>query len=303
MTPAAPPRFATWLLQHCGSGYRCESLAGDLIEEYHAGRSRVWYWRQVLLAIMAGAGQRMRVEPDSGGDAVPVATVSRLNPVGRRWREYRGLLLFVLLMCCFRSAWADWVYVPTGSMNPTILEGDRLLIDKHVYGLRVPFSLIHLTRGDNPHRGDIVVFDSPRDGTSLVKRVIALPGDSVAMNGERLIVNGVDASYAAGPASELQRLLRATRQHDPAVVRESGVLPEHDILLLPDRRHEILLGPETVPPGMYYVLGDNRDNSADSRYIGFVPRRNIVGRATRVVLSLNPDRYYAPRSRRFFSSL
>lgn len=261
------------------------------------------FWRQVLLAIMAGAGQSVRVERDLSDDAVIVAAVSPQHPVARRWREYRGLLLFVLLMCSFRSAWADWVYVPTGSMNPTILEGDRLLIDKHVYGLRVPFSLLHLTRGANPDRGDIIVFDSPRDGTSLVKRVIALPGDSVALDGERLIVNGVAASYAAGQTAELQRLLRATRRQDPAVVRESGVLPGHDILLLPDRRNELLLGPVTVPQEMYFVLGDNRDNSADSRYIGFVPRRNIVGRATRVVLSLNPDRYYAPRSGRFFSPL
>jgi signal peptidase I len=86
-------------------------------------------------------------------------------------------------------------------------------------------------------------------------------------------------------------------------VRESGVLRGHDILLLPDRHHESVLGPVTVPPGMYFVLGDNRDNSADSRYIGFVPRRNIVGRATRVVLSLDPDRYYEPRSGRWLRSL
>jgi signal peptidase I len=306
MTAVTPPRLATWLLQRCAGGYRCESLAGDLIEEYHAGRSSAWYWRQVLLAIAGGVGQRMRVEPDSSADVVLVAaaaTPSRHKLMARRWREYRGLLLFVLLMCSFRSAWADWVYVPTGSMNPTILEGDRLLIDKHAFGLRIPFSLIHLTRGDNPDRGDIVVFDSPRDGTSLVKRVIGLPGDSVALNGERLIVNGVAARYGAGDASELQRLLRTTRAHDPAVVRESGVLRGHDILLLPDRHHESVLGPVTVPPGMYFVLGDNRDNSADSRYIGFVPRRNIVGRATRVVLSLDPDRYYEPRSGRWLRSL
>ena len=225
MTRCAPPRLASWLLQRCAAGHCCESLAGDLIEEYHAGRSRAWYWRQVLLAIAAGAGQRMCVESRCSADMVPAATaatIGRHNLIARRWREYRSLLLFVLLMCSFRSAWADWVYVPTGSMNPTILEGDRLLIDKHVYGMRVPFSLIHLTHGDDPNRGDIVVFDSPRDGTSLVKRVIALPGDSVALDGERLIVNGVAASYAAGDASGLRRLLRATRQHDPAVVRESG---------------------------------------------------------------------------------
>jgi signal peptidase I len=219
------------------------------------------------------------------------------------WREYRGLLLFLVLMFGLRSAWADWVYVPSGSMNPTIIEGDRLLIDKHIYGLRLPFSLIHLTEGQNPIRGDIIVFDSPRDGTSLVKRVIAVPGDSVALDDEQLIVNGIPARYAAGDGSELRRLLRTTRARDPSILRESGVLPEHEILLLRDRQGELQFGPVTVPEGMYFVLGDNRDNSADSRYIGFVPRRNIVGRATRVVVSLNPDRYYVPRSGRLFSSL
>src|SRR5579863_8404290 len=221
----------------------------------------------------------------------------------RAAREYRGLLVFLVLMGGFRSAWADWVYVPTGSMNPTILEGDRLLIDKHVYGLRVPFTLTHLTSGENPVRGDIIVFDSPRDGTSLVKRLIAIPGDTVALDGEELIVNGVGSHYTAGNRAELSTLLSATRARDPHVLRESGALPDHDILLLPDRQHSDLVGPVTVPAGMYFVLGDNRDNSADSRYIGFVPRRNIVGRATHVVVSLNPDRYYIPRAQRAFRSL
>jgi signal peptidase I len=221
----------------------------------------------------------------------------------RQAHEYRGLLVFLVLMCGFRSAWADWVYVPTGSMNPTILEGDRLLIDKHVYGLRVPFLLTHLTSGEDPARGDIIVFDSPRDGASLVKRLIAIPGDTVELDGERLIVNGVVSRYTAGNRTELSTLLNATRTHDPAVLRESGALPSHDILLLPGRRHSELVGPVTVPAGMYFVLGDNRDNSADSRYIGFVPRRNIVGRATHVVVSLNPDHYYLPRAQRAFHSL
>jgi signal peptidase I len=111
----------------------------------------------------------------------------------------------------FRSAWADWVYVPSGSMNPTILEGDRLLIDKHIYGLHVPISLTHLTNGENPARGDIIVFDSPRNGTSLVKGLIAIPGDTVALHGEQLIVNGVVSQYVAGNRSELRALLTATR--------------------------------------------------------------------------------------------
>lgn len=217
--------------------------------------------------------------------------------------EYRGLLLFLLLMFSFRSAWADWVFVPSGSMNPTILEGDRLLVDKHVYGLRVPFSLVHLTRGSSPARGDIIVFDSPRDGTSLVKRVIAIPGDSVALDGEQLIVNGQAAHYTVSDRAKLAGLLGSTRAQNPTLIRERGLAPEHDVMLLPARRHFELVGPVTVPTDMYFVLGDNRDNSADSRYIGFVPRRNIVGRATYVLLSLNPDRDYLPRSGRSLQSL
>lgn len=221
----------------------------------------------------------------------------------RYWREYRGVAVFLLLMLGFRSAWADWVYVPSGSMNPTILEGDRLLVDKHIYGLRVPFTLVHITRGEDPRRGDIVVFDSPVNGTSLVKRVIAIPGDTVSLEDERLIVNGTPAEYASGDARALRSLLRATRADHPRVLEESGDGPAHDILLLPDRWAPSTYGPIVVPQGMYFVLGDNRDNSADSRYIGLVPRRNIVGRATRVIVSLDPERYYLPRAGRLFHSL
>jgi signal peptidase I len=223
--------------------------------------------------------------------------------LGRLWSDYRGFAVFLLLMLGFRSAWADWVYVPSGSMNPTIIEGDRLLVDKHVYGLRVPFTLIHITRGGDPGRGDIIVFDSPVNGTSLVKRVIAVPGDTIALDHEHLIVNGVPARYASGDPRELRTLLRQTRAEHPSVVRESGDGPSHDILLLPDRWAPATFDAIVVPRGMYFVLGDNRDNSADSRYIGLVPRRNIVGRATRVVVSLNPDRYYLPRAGRLLTSL
>jgi signal peptidase I len=226
-------------------------------------------------------------------------SLTRAWPGARRlWREYRGVLGFLLLMIGFRSAWADWVYVPTGSMNPTIIEGDRLLVDKHVYGLRVPFSRIHLTRGSDPQRGDIVVFDSPTDGTLLVKRVIAVPGDTVALDQERLVINGIAARYGNGDPHELHALLAATRAQDPAVRQESGVGHLHEILLLPHRWSPSTFGPVTVPPDSYFMLGDNRDNSADSRYIGFVPRRNIVGRATRVLLSLDPERYERPRGER-----
>lgn len=219
------------------------------------------------------------------------------------WRNYRSTLLFLCLMLGFRSAWADWVTVPSGSMNPTILEGDRVLVDKHVFGLRIPFTRVHLTAGENPQRGDIVVFDSPVDGTSLVKRVIGLPGDVVALEGERLTVNGRTARYALRDITTVRGLLAATAAEHPLVLRESGLGKAHDVMLLPERAARRSLETLVVPEGMYFMMGDNRDNSADSRYFGFVPRRDIVGRATRVIVSLDPDRYYAPRSQRFLRPL
>ena len=226
------------------------------------------------------------------------------RPAARWWREYRGSLLFLLLMLMFRSAWADWVSVPTGSMNPTILEGDRVLVDKHVYGLRIPWTLVRLTDGRDPTRGEIVVFDSPLDGTSLVKRVIGLPGDVIALDDLGLSINGVYADYAPGDPRRLSTLLADTQQRQPDVWRESGVLPAHDLLRMPvaARGPREFFPPVRVPPDNYLVLGDNRDNSADSRYFGFVPRRNIVGRASGVAVSFDPEHFYRPRSGRYFIS-
>lgn len=220
------------------------------------------------------------------------------NPLARLWRDYRGLLAFLALMGVFRSSWADWVTVPTGSMNPTIIEGDRLLVDKHAYGLRVPFTRLRLTEGEAPGRGDIVVFDSPADGQSLVKRIIGLPGDEIALQDEALIVNGEPVAYAPGDARHLADLLADTAAAGPKVVREALPGRGHDILLLRARHPGPSFGAVRVPADQYLMLGDNRDNSADSRYFGFVPRSHLVGRASRVVVSFYPQRYYLPRADR-----
>ncbi len=219
------------------------------------------------------------------------------------WRDYRNTLLFLCLLLGFRSAWADWVTVPTASMNPTIVEGDYLLVDKHVFGLRLPFTRVHLTAGADPARGDIVVFDSPADGISLVKRVIGIPGDVVALEDDRLTVNGHAAHYSAGDLTAIRDLLAATSRQHPHLLRETGLGPSHDIMILPERAARRSLPAVSVPPGMYFMMGDNRDNSADSRYFGFVPRRNIIGRATRVLISFDPERHYAPRSDRLLAPL
>jgi signal peptidase I len=226
-----------------------------------------------------------------------------LEKLRRWWRDYRSTVLFLCLMLGFRSAWADWVTVPTGSMNPTILEGDRVLIDKHVFGLRIPFTRVHLTAGESPARGDIVVFDSPVDGTSLVKRVIGVPGDVVSVEGDRLTVNGHTAHYSARDIESVRGLLAATAAEHPQLLREGGLGKPHDVMILPGRLARRSFETLVVPDRMYFMMGDNRDNSADSRYFGFVPRSDIIGRATRVIVSFNPDRHYAPRSGRFFLPL
>jgi signal peptidase I len=221
----------------------------------------------------------------------------------RHWRDCGGLLLMLLLTMGFRSAWADWVRVPTGSMNPTVLEGDRLLLNKHAYGLRLPFTRLRLTAGAEPARGDVIVFDSPADGQSLVKRVVAIPGDTVELERETLIINGIAARYVPDQSNRIHQLLAATQQQAPLLLQESGLAPTHDIVLLPSRAPGISVSALKVPAGMYFVLGDNRDNSADSRYIGFVPRDHIVGRARTVVISFDPDHHYWPRSRRLLVPL
>ena len=190
------------------------------------------------------------------------------------WRETRPLLLTILILTAVRSAIADWNDVPSGSMNPTIVEGDRVFVNKLAYDLKVPFTTWHIAQWSNPKRGDIDVFYSPADGIRLVKRVIGLPGDSIELVNDRLFINGVPAGYEPLPSS---------------VGRD-----------LPAKRS---FGPVVVPAGHYFMMGDNRDDSNDSRYWGTVDRSRIVGRASMVMMSLDHEHYFVPRWHRFFTEL
>jgi signal peptidase I len=110
------------------------------------------------------------------------------------WRkEIRWWLVIGLVVFSLRSSLADWSDVPTGSMKPTILEGDRVFVNKLAYDLKVPFTTRHLAEWRNPHRGDIVVFYSPRDGQRLVKRVVGLPGDLIELRRDGLVQRGVSS--------------------------------------------------------------------------------------------------------------
>jgi len=217
--------------------------------------------------------------------------------------EYRSLVVFLVSMLLFRSAFADWTCVPTGSMNPTIVEGDRVLVDKMAYGLRVPFTTTLLTRGSDPQHGDIVIFASPKDGITLIKRVVGLPGDRIEMRNEQLLVNGVATTYSPAVHVADADLPRVTRAQEHDYLTEYLANRPHAIMVLPQRMAMRSFGPTQVPPGEYLMLGDSRDNSEDSRYIGFVPRASIVGRAFRVAYSLNADRRYLPRTDRLLTPL
>ncbi len=219
------------------------------------------------------------------------------------WREWaKPILVVVIVLGTFRSAVADWNDVPTGSMKPTILEGDRILVNKLAYSLRVPFTRWRLIDWDDPAPGEIVVCFSPANGDRLVKRVIAGPGDTVALRGNRLMVNGVPAGYGELDAELIAQLDESERpRHGYAAETLNGVT--HAVMATPGVVAPRSYGPVTVPPEHYFVMGDNRDRSADSRSFGFVPRGDIIGRSSRVALSLDRDRWYWPRWDRFGRAL
>jgi signal peptidase I len=219
------------------------------------------------------------------------------------WRETKSLLLTILLLTAVRSAIADWNDVPTGSMNPTIVQGDRVFVNKLAYDLKVPFTTWHLAQWSNPKRGDIVVFFSPVDGTRLVKRVIGLPGDTIELVNERLLINGRPSDYEALPAATGRDV--PSDQYGRRVYAEETAsgMPSHPVTLLPQRLARRTFGPVIVPPGQYFMMGDNRDNSNDSRFWGGVDRNRIVGRASLVVMSLDRQHYFEPRWHRFFTAL
>lgn len=210
----------------------------------------------------------------------------------------KGFLCFLLGMLLIRSAVADWYGVPSASMYPTLLIGDRILSDRLAYDVKLPFTDIILHHIADPKRGDIVTFSSPEDGVRLVKRLIGLPGDVVEMRDEQLVINGVPLAYGlAGHA--LRGHVVPGYVGRQVIVKEILPVEPHAVLWLPDRLALRSFGPLTVPPGQYLMLGDNRDDSKDSRYIGFVPRALLTGRVSRVMFSLDPQRYYLPRISRF----
>jgi len=216
-------------------------------------------------------------------------------------RQNRGFLTFIVLLVLFRGAVADWNVVPTGSMKPTIVEGDYILVNKLAYDINFPFTTYRLMNLENPQRGDIVVFDSEKAGKRLVKRVVAVPGDVVTLKNNLLSINSESAQYQ--PVKSTSQASIATRPRT-LTFQESIAGYSHLINLMPDRSSPLQsFGPVVVPEGQYLMMGDNRDNSADSRVFGFVPRSEITGKANHVLFSLDYDHHYMPRDNRLYTPL
>ncbi len=186
-------------------------------------------------------------------------------------KKNKGTLLVLLLMLVVRSTFANQYLVPTGSMIPTIAIGDRIYANRVAYDLKLPFSNIVLKALGEPSRGDVVVFESPKEkGLVLVKRLIALPGDHLRIRNGFVELNGKRLDNFDGSHLEYQEFLEG---HSYKIQREEKGTGE-DIEF-------------SVPPGHYFMMGDNRDHSADGRYFGFVERSLLIGRADRVLFSMD----------------
>ena len=227
---------------------------------------------------------------------------SARETIHSRLKSWTWLLTVILATFAFRSAIADWSDVPTGSMRPTIIEGDRIFVYKLAYDFKIPFTTRHIASWSGPERGDIVVFFSPADGTRLVKRVIGLPGDTIEMRNERLVINGVMTDYDALDDGVFGNV-PTDGEPERRFLTENLPGAPHTVTIIPLVPAIRTFGPIEVPEGRYFMLGDNRDNSADSRYFGFVPRKSIVGKVKGVAFSLRYDEYFLPRWDRFMEGL
>ena len=223
-------------------------------------------------------------------DNVAVARESVLmQPWWLDWTA--GLFPVILVVFLLRSFLFEPFKIPSGSMIPTLLVGDLILVNKFAYGIRLPVINTKLTDGTPPQRGDVMVFRyPPKPSLDYIKRVVGVPGDEVAYLNKRLTINGQPVPKE--PVSDFfdEDAMTYFKQYEEALG------PKHHRILNDENRPAFIPGVENfpsrencrysvegvvckVPPGHYFMMGDNRDNSLDSRYWGFVPDKNIVGRA------------------------
>lgn len=258
----------------------------------------------LILAATTVCAVAWAIDKAAARSARPLGPAMNNPPPARHWIGARACLasafLPMLAVLVLRIAVAEPFRIPSGSMMPGLLAGDFIAVDKSVWGVRLPWSheLLLPARRD-PRRGDIAVFRYPRDtSVDYVKRLVGLPGDRVRYDGKRLSINGQPAQYAelplfpdpdrgGGMAALSERLPGEDAPHAIALEPGPGSFPP-----APELAGACSPGKPAgsfdcvVPPGSYLAMGDNRDHSADSRFWGFVPRANLVGRAFHIWFSL-----------------
>jgi signal peptidase I len=243
-------------------------------------------------AKLAGEG----IKTDQNGRAALVAGILK-QPA---WIEYSGSFFPVIALVFFlRSFLYEPFKIPSSSMVPTLQIGDLILVNKFTYGIRLPIVNKKIVEVNNPQRGDVMVFKYPKNPSmDYIKRVVGVPGDKISYKDKRLSLNGQPVSYRPLPdyldedrlsysrqfresfAGREHRILNDDRM--PAYVPNPDLFPQHELCNYSADGFSC-----TVPAGQYFVMGDNRDNSQDSRFWGFVPDRNIVGKAFFIWLNLN----------------
>lgn len=220
-------------------------------------------------------------------------------------RANRGFIVFLLSFALLRTAVADWNPIPSGSMRPTLLEGDVVLVNRLAYDLKLPLTDIVLLPLAEPRRGDVVTLSSPAGGTRLIKRIVGLPGDRLEMRDDVLILNGQPLAYS-NPHNRGETLAPGWVVDAVRATEDLAGHP-HTVQFMPSTRARRDFAEITVPAGQYFLLGDNRDNSEDSRYIGTVPREKLIGRAHHVLVAadwLGEDGWrMAPRFERWVSAI
>jgi len=210
------------------------------------------------------------------------------------WLDWTaGLFPVILVVFLLRSFVVEPFKIPSGSMMPTLLTGDLILVNKFTYGLRLPVINTKVTDGTPLARGDVVVFRyPPKPSMDYIKRVVGIPGDEVAYLNKKLTINGQPVSKEAVPDYFDEDVMRYFKQYREDLVgrqhmllnddtRRAG-LSDAEVMDFPGRencRYSVEGVVCKVPPGHYFMMGDNRDNSLDSRYWGFVPDQNVVGKA------------------------